>query len=84
MKKANKWHINCGGIVVYQEVIGKTYDQAGKCLACDEECISEENIIFLLENGKYERYDKICKKWFQYDKCELEETLQDIKILIKK
>ena len=66
-----KWHRSCGGKVVYREPSekGVGFEQAGYCLKCDAYPIKEENIIFKLENGMFERLNE--DKYMNEDKWEI-------------
>ena len=74
-----KWHKNCGGKVVYREPsqIGVGFEKAGFCFKCDAYPLSEEEIIFKLEDGKFERFTK--DKWEIKEYKELPETLEGVK-----
>jgi len=76
---ANKWHKNCGGKVVYQKPIeeGVGFEQAGLCLKCDAFPITEENIIFELNEKEVERFYEDTKLWWRIKKEELSENLDN-------
>ena len=73
-----KWHKKCGGKVVYREPSekGAGFKQAGYCLKCDEFPILQEDIIFKLEDGKFERLTK--DKWEVLEYKDLPETLDGV------
>ena len=56
----NKWHKDCGGKIVNQMPLqeGVGFKKAGYCLKCDDFPIVEEDIIFEVGDGKYERLMK--------------------------
>lgn len=71
-----KWHKYCGGKVVYQEPPFKTYFEfGGYCLKCEEFPILEEDIIFKIDDNKYEKFIDNTIGWKIYKKKELEEIL---------
>ena len=72
-----KWHKNCGGTVVYREGLPEdNFGHAGFCLKCDAFPLLQEEIIFQLENGKYERLNDKDKKWEILDRNQLKENIK--------
>ena len=65
MDSERKFHRSCGGVVVYRESHNPDFhfSYAGFCLKCEGYPIVQKNIIFQLENGKFERLNKEKKEW---------------------
>jgi len=76
----NKWHKGCGGVVMYQKPLekGVSFEEAGFCKKCEEFPISQEDIIFEIDEGKVERFydNKEIKSWKIVLKEDIPEVLE--------
>lgn len=75
----NKWHRNCGGVVMYQKPMEKDvgFEQAGKCVKCRAFPITEENIIFEIDEKKVEIMSEKERRWITVFKHHLKEKLEE-------
>lgn len=64
---SKKWHKNCGGVVRYQRILDRSAhsSRAGFCLKCKDFPITEEDIMFELEDGLIEHCNG--KEWLVSD-----------------
>lgn len=75
-----KWHKNCGGIVKYQKPMFDTsFEQAGFCIKCESFPLTQEEIIFEVDDQKVERFydNKETPSWRIVNKNQLKETIED-------
>ena len=75
----NKWHKNCGGVVMYQKPLekGVSFEEAGFCKKCKEFPIVEENIIFDVGAPEgVERFYENDQKWKIVLKEDIPEVLE--------
>ena len=75
IKIAKKWHKNCGGVVKYQKPMSDAhFGQAGFCIKCESFPLTQEEIIFEIDDQKVERFFDN-KEWRIVNKNQIKEKL---------